>query len=93
MRRLLPIASAALLGACAAKTPPPEPIIITQEVDRPVAVSCVPPNLDRAPTYPDSDEALRRSTPEGRYSLLIASRDLRKSRLGEVEPVIEECRR
>lgn len=90
VRLLFAIAALGLSGCTTTDTP--EPRIVVQPVDRPVPVSCVPGNLAAPPDYPDTDEALTKATPEGRYQLVIAGRDLRRSRLGEVEPVIEKCR-
>jgi hypothetical protein len=81
------------LGGCAT-TRPPEPRIIIQEKVVPVKVACVPSNVGAAPQYPDTDDALKTAgSPERRYQLVVAGRDLRISRLGVVEPVIEGCRK
>lgn len=59
----------------------------------PTPVACVPDTLKGAPAYPDSDDALRAApSPERRYQLILAGRELRIARLGEVEPVIATCR-
>lgn len=81
---------AMLLGGCA--TAQPEPVVITKEVFKPIPVSCVPPSLAETPLYPDTDEALLAATPDRRYALVIAGRELRKARANEVEPVIIRCR-
>jgi hypothetical protein len=79
-----------VLAACATK---PEPVIRTVEVKIPVAVACVPKSLAKAPTYPDTAEALKASPGAAdRYQLLAAGRLLRTQRLAEIEPVIEACR-
>lgn len=93
MTRVLLVASAALmLTACG--TARPEPVVRTVEVRVPVYTSCVPKNLGPAPTYVDSDEALRQAAgPDERYRLVIAGREQRKARSGEVEPVIDLCRK
>lgn len=94
MTRTLLAASAALLLTACGTTPPPEPIVRTVEVRVPVFTSCVPRNLGPAPTYVDSDEALRQAAgPDERYRLVIAGREQRKARSGEVEPVIDLCRK
>lgn len=84
---LLPLA---LLAGCATK---PEPIVRTVTVNVPVAVECVPATLDPAPSYPDTDEALRSARDAAeRYALIAAGRLLRDARLGELEPAILVCR-
>jgi hypothetical protein len=87
------LAPAGLLAACAHKPDArPEPIVTTVEVAVPVAVGCVPPNLAAAPTYPDTDQALK-SAPDAasRYQLLYAGRKVRTGRLGELEPIVAGC--
>lgn len=97
MRRilsLLPAAALPLAGCGNAGSERPEPRVITQEVLVEVpGPPCVPPGMRRAPEYPDTDETLRTATPARRYQLIAEGRELRNARLGEVEPVIEECRR
>jgi len=90
--KIVAITLAALILSACGTTQTPEPRIIIQPVVIPVPVTCVPKNLGPAPSYPDTDEALLNSTPEGRYQLLIAGRGLRSGRLGEVESAIEGCR-
>ncbi len=90
--RLLIICAALALAGCATTTPP-EPVIITKEVLVPVAMDCVPKTLGPPPKYADSKEALLAAPgPEDRYQLLAAGREQRIARLGEVEPVITNCR-
>ncbi len=90
--RLLLIMAALSLTACAGKTPP-KTVIVTQEVKVPVAVTCVPADVRPAPTYPDTDEAIRAAPgPAERYLLIAAGRLLRIQRSAEVEPVVEGCR-
>lgn len=86
------LATCSILAACGT-TKAPEPVIRTIEVKVPVPVTCVPSNLGPAPTYPDTDHALRAapSAPE-RYQLLAAGRLLRIQRQSETEPVIAGCR-
>lgn len=84
---LLPLA---LLAGCATK---PEPIVRVVTVIKPVSVSCTPATLSPAPSYPDTDEALRSAVDAAeRYRLLFVGRLLRDSRLGELEPIIQTCR-
>jgi hypothetical protein len=91
MRTATILAATALLAACGVK---PEPVVRTVTVTVPVAVDCVPATLGAVPAYPDTDEALR-SSPDAaeRYRLLFLGRLLRDARLGEVEPVIQSCRK
>lgn len=92
MMRFLPIL-ALLLVSCG-KAERPEPIIRTVEVQIPVPQPCVPKGLDAAPTYPDTDEALRKAFDAAeRYQLLYAGRMLRGARLNELEPVVRSCPR
>lgn len=92
---LLPAAALPLLAGCGgAGAGRPEPRLITQEVLVEVpGPPCVPAGLRSTPSYPDTDDALRTATPARRYQLIAEGRELRKARLAEVEPVIEECRR
>ena len=88
--RVAAIGFALSLAACATA---PEPVIRTVEIKVPVRQSCVPQNLGSAPTYIDTDDALRAARdPAERYRLVIAGRQQRSARLGEVEPVIQTCR-
>lgn len=90
--RLLILATVvALLAGCATR-PPAEPVIVTKTVAKPVAVSCVPQSLGPKPVYPDTDDALRAAGPERFLQLVLAGRDLRQSRLNQVESVITTCR-
>lgn len=83
------VAAALALSGCAATERPVR--IVTVKV--PVAVECVPATLGGAPTYPDTDEALREAIDAAeRYRLVAAGRLLRGARLGELEPVILACR-
>lgn len=85
---LLPVAL--VLTGCATTQ---EPTVRTVYVDRPVALECVPANLDPAPTYPDTNEALKQAPDAAdRYALIAAGRLLRDARLAELEPVILTCR-
>jgi len=93
---LLPIAALALLvTACATTRPDPEPIIKTVEVVVPgPPVPCVPKELGPAPSYVDSDEALKAARDAAeRYQLVYAGRLQRQARLGEIEPVVAACPR
>lgn len=95
---------AVVLSGCASTAPAPEPMIVTQSVDKPVAVSCVPGNLGAAPgtvdlktglkvpDYADTRAALL-AAPDaaGRYKLLVIGRKQRMDRLSQVEPVIDGC--
>lgn len=91
----LVLLTTALAGCKTMQAPPPEPRIIIQEKVVPVkGPPCVPDNVGAAPAYPDTDEALKQaSSPERRYQLVVAGRELRNARLEVVEPVIEGCRK
>jgi hypothetical protein len=82
---LLPLAACASDGG--------QPVLTTQTVYVPVVKSCVPSSLAPAPTYPDTDEALR-AAPDGahRYQLEHAGRKLRIARLRELEPLVQGCK-
>jgi hypothetical protein len=74
--------------------PAPEPREIPVVVDKPVAVSCVPPNVGDAPAYSDNAKALRAAQDGAeRYRLTILGRAERDARLSVVEPVIDGCRK
>ena len=78
-----------LLAGCAT----PEPTVRIVTVLKPVSVPCTPATLGGAPLYPDTDEALRSAIDAAeRYRLLFVGRVLRDARLGELEPVILNCR-
>lgn len=78
------------LAGCAAN---PNPVVRTVQVSTPVPVSCVPEAFPKAPSYPDSDHALRTAAGGAeRYQLIQAGRLLRAQRAAEVEPIIEACR-
>jgi len=81
------------LGLTACATDHAEPRIEIREVKVPVPVTCVPAALPAAPTYPDTDEALRAAKgPADRLALIVAGRLLRIQRQAETEPVIAGCR-
>lgn len=78
------ICGTGLLAGCGGDRPP---------VFLPTPVACVPDVLAGPPAYPDTDDALRAApSPERRWQLILAGRDLRIARAGEVEPVIATCR-
>lgn len=80
------------LTGCA--TTAPEPIIVTQRVNVPVRMPCIPENYSfERPDYVDSDEALKRAFDAAdRYQLLWAGRAQRIKREAENEIVIGGCR-
>lgn len=87
MIRTIALSLAALtLTACGTT---PEPIIRIQEVMIPVPVSCVPEKLPPAPEYPDPEAATDRAE---WLALTLSADELRRSRLADLEPVIERCR-
>lgn len=84
----------ALSGCGTTRIERPEPRIIIQEKVVPVSKPCTPSNVGAAPSYPDTDQALREAAgADERYKLVIAGRELRNARLGVIEPVIEGCRK
>jgi hypothetical protein len=90
VKRVLILAAALLTAGCATNSR--EPVVTVKTVGLPVAVSCVPPSLGPAPSYPDTDESLRSAGPERFLQLVLAGRDLRDARLAQVEPVLDGCR-
>lgn len=92
MRRLVLLALAGLVTACATQ-PPTVATVRTVEVKVPVPTPCIPAALGPAPAYPDTAETLR-AAPDAadRYRLVAAGRLLRDQRLAELEPVVEGCR-
>lgn len=89
---LIGLAAVGLVG-CASTAPTPIPKTVIQEVDKPVAKSCVPAGLREPPSYADDTaNLLRAQDADQRYQLLQAGREQRIHRLAEVEPVIKACR-
>lgn len=90
MRRLIPLALAAFLTACAHS----EPKIEVREVKIAVPVKCTPENDPRAtkPVFPDSDEALA-AAPNIFIAaqLAKAGRKLRIAYEGELEAALSGC--
>ena len=86
---LLTIPFCLVLTACGTT---PEPIIRTVEVRVPVAISCIPDELDPEPEYPDEPEVLREADPATRYALLQEGWLLRRARLDALEGVVQGCR-
>ncbi|MDB5451397.1 MAG: hypothetical protein JWQ52_2525 [Phenylobacterium sp.] len=79
------------VAAASAPVVAPEARVVIRRV--PVRVACVPKTLPTAPTYPDTDAALRASPGAAdRYQLMAAGRILRQRRLAELERIIEGCR-
>jgi hypothetical protein len=70
----------------------PQPIVTTAEIAVPVSSGCVPSSIGPAPTYPDTDAALK-AAPDAarRYQLMAEGRPLRQARLNELEPVVTSC--
>jgi hypothetical protein len=87
MRRYLIILLYFLWPLAGCATPP-----VTTTVEVPVASSCIPKDLGPPPVYPDTNEAIHKAQNlYDRTRLLLAGRDLRNVRLGELEPVIQAC--
>ena len=83
------ILSAAVLTACATPDLPP-PV----EIKVPVPVPCVSADFPKAPTYPDTREALRAAPDVAEFTrLLAAGWPLREARLKALEAAIEPCRK
>ena len=82
---------AAFLSGCGT-TQTPRPEIRTVTVNVPVPQPCVPAELSPAPTYPDTDDALR-AAPDAaeRYRLVAAGRLLRITRNEILETVVKGC--
>ena len=90
VRKLIPLL-ALLLGACAT-TSSREPVIVIQEVVKPVPAPCVPRELEPPPAYADNDDALKKAVDAAeRYLLIVAGREQRVRRLHEIEPVVAAC--
>lgn len=95
MTRQIMIAVAAFLLAGCQTAPQPEPKIITQTVDVPVAVPCIVDTVPEAPAYVDTDQALTAPGVDGprRYQLVTAGREQRNNRLALLEALLAECRK
>lgn len=84
-----PLIPAVLLAACATTKPPPPTLIKV-----PVPVPCVSADFPKAPTYPDTREALRAASDVDEFTrLLAAGWPLRDARLKALEAAIEPCRK
>ena len=84
-----PLIPAVLLAACATTKPPPPTVIKV-----PVPVPCVSADFPKAPTYPDTREALRAASDVDEFTrLLAAGWPLRDARLKALEAAIEPCRK
>ena len=87
------VLAVAFMAACAPMQIPPDPIVITKEVDRIVQVKCAdkrPP----APDYPDTDERLQQIMEGDIFGLAQAYRagkTLRVQRERENEAQISAC--
>lgn len=86
--RLWPLIPVAFLAGCAHDAPPPI------EIKVPVPVPCVSADFPKAPTYPDTREALRQAADHAEFArLLAAGWPLREARLKALEAAIEPCRK
>lgn len=83
-------AMALAVSACASDQP--EPKIVTQYVDRPVAVSCVPKDTPAAPVYTDTVDALL-AAPDfaARYALIAENFPTRLARMELMEKIAADC--
>ena len=83
------VLSAAVLTGCASPSVPPPTIVKV-----PVPVPCVSEDFPKAPTYPDTREALRQAPDQAEFTrLLAAGWPLREARLKALEAAIEPCRK
>lgn len=94
MRRSSFVMALFMLAGCeTAQAPAPEPKVITQSVNVPVAVSCVVDTVPAAPSYVDTDAALTAPGVDGprRYQLVTAGRAQRNERLALLEAIVADC--
>jgi len=85
--------AAAVIGLAGCTTAQ-EPKIVTQVVEKPVAVSCVPATFPGAPRYATDGDALSKATDAAeRFRLLAAAWLQMCLRLSAVEPIIDSCRK
>ena len=94
IRKLIPLAMLTCLPMLATGCSQ-QPRVVTQiqTVDRAVPVSCVPSDTPPAPSYPDTDAALKAAQDGAeRYVLLYAGHKLRAARGDLVEHIIAGCR-
>src|SRR6185437_15116744 len=83
-----------LLASCAEHPVAPEPQIVTQEVGKAVAKSCVPANLPPAPIYRVTVQMIVAAPDMAtRYQLVAGALNERIDRLNQVEPVVADCRK
>lgn len=83
-----------LLGALVgcATPPPPEPRVVTKEVQVPVVKACVPTDTPAPPAH-YADEGLQAvADPVERLQRIGAANQQRKQRLAITEPVLAACR-
>lgn len=87
---VLLIIVAVILSACGTTGTAP---VRTVEVNKPVAVSCVPPGFTRKTDYPDQDAQLRLApNADTRYQLMQVGREERIREDAREWTVIEGCR-
>jgi hypothetical protein len=98
MRAIILACLVGLLSACSTPSkPPPEPVVVTQEVRVPVTVYCVrasdlppKPGTQGTPAYPDLN--LRTSDPlDDKVRAFAVGREMRDQRLSTLEALIEGC--
>lgn len=86
------LAIAPMLAACPSATVS-TPKIVTQIVEVPVAVKCVPPSVGPAQTYADTRDALQAAVgADQRYHLMSSEWPRRDARLALLEGVLGRCR-
>lgn len=93
-QKWLTSAIALFLASCAstpAPLPPPEPVIRTVTVDRPIPVPCVAGVPDE-PAFPDSDMALHAASDIfAGTKLLLAGRIERSDYIGKLRATLQGC--
>jgi len=92
MRKTIAILALLALAACDT-VQKAEQQIFTQDVDKPVAASCIPKNLPDIPSYPDTDAALLAAQDAAaRYQLIAVGRGMSRAWEAQVAPVIAKCK-
>lgn len=93
MTRVILLAALLLAGCGHTPLAPPEPVIRTVTVEKPISVPCVPKDTPQQPAYPDTDAAIRAApTEEDKLALVVAGRPLRMAWGDLAAGVINKCR-